>query len=398
MKPPRPQRASRASTSRLARLRARLAEAEATLLAIRTGEVDALVVNGKAGRQIFTLQGAEQPYRVLIESMNEGALTLTAGKTILYANQCFARMVKCPLEQVTGGAFRRFVSSADRVALGKLLKLDDPSGSKIQVLLKGVDGSQTPVQISFSRFAQHGGDRASLGMVVTDMSEARRTEELLRALANRVTQTQEAERGSVALDLHDNITQLLCAILVRHQTLADKFSSSDKPSRVEAVKLRKMLGDTAEAVERISRELRPGVLDLLGFVAVLRDAGAKFQHRTGVVVTLAGVQHSARLPAATELVLYRILEEALANLEKHARAGHVSVGLVRQGAFVELTIQDDGVGFDPEHRTAQRRGKAGLGLLGMRERAAYVGGALMIKSSKGGGTTIRARIPFVARR
>ena len=100
---------------------------------------------------------------------------------------------------------------------------------------------------------------ATIGMVVTDMTEARRNEELLRALTHRVVQAQEAERGRVALELHDNITQLLCAILVRSQTLADKLPARDGPSKREAMKLREMLGQTAEEVERISRNLRPSV-------------------------------------------------------------------------------------------------------------------------------------------
>ena len=98
-------------------LRLRLSQAEETHRAVRTGGVDTLVVPGKRGSQVFTLQGAEHAYRVLIESMNEGALTLTADKMILYANQCFARMVKCPLEQVIGSSFRRFLSTEDRAAL-----------------------------------------------------------------------------------------------------------------------------------------------------------------------------------------------------------------------------------------------------------------------------------------
>ena len=114
-----------AKVGELAELRARLAIAEETLRAIRTGEVDTVMVAGKEGSQVFTLEGAEHAYRVLIESMNEGALTLTADKMILYANQCFARMVKCPLEQVMGSSFRRFLSAADRATLRPLLKRAD---------------------------------------------------------------------------------------------------------------------------------------------------------------------------------------------------------------------------------------------------------------------------------
>ncbi|MCX6897704.1 MAG: histidine kinase [Verrucomicrobia bacterium] len=388
-------RTSRPAPSReLAKLRARLAEADETLRAIRSGEVDSVVVAGKQGPQVFTLEGAEHAYRVLIESMNEGALTLTTDKTILYANQCFARMVKCPLEQVMGSSFRRFLPVEDRAALRSLLKRAGKSGSKIQVLLNAGDGSHTPVQISIRPLTKNGFNGATIGMVLADMTEARRNEEMLRALTHRVVQLQEAERGRVALELHDNITQLLCAILFRSQALADKLSARDGPAKKEAAKLRELLGEAAEEVERISRNLRPSVLEALGLVAVLRAAGTEFADRTGVAVKLACVQLPAPLPAGTELALYRILQEALKNVEKHARARHVTVCLRLRGAFVQLAIHDDGIGFDPDHHPAGRKGKGGLGLLSMRERASYVGGTLKIKSVRRAGTKIEVRIPL----
>ena len=373
-------------------LRARLADTLETLRAIRTGEVDTVVVAGKQGPQVFTLQGAEHAYRVLIESMNEGALTLTVDKTILYANQCFAKMVKCPLEQVTGSSFRRFISAEDRLLLRPLIKRADKSGSKIQMLLNASDGSQMPVQISIRLLAKNGFKHAPVGLVVTDMTEARRNEEMLRALTHRVVQVQETERGRVALELHDDITQLLIAVLFRSQALADKLSAHDGPAKKEAMKLREMLGQAAKEVERISRNLRPSVLDQLGLVAVLRDTSTEFAHRTGVPVKLACVQLVARLPADTELALYRILQEALKNVEKHARASHVTVQLTQQGAFIQLAINDDGVGFV---HPAKRKGKGGLGLLGMRERATYVGGTLKIKSVRRAGTEIEVLIPLL---
>ena len=377
----------------LARLRARLAEAEETLRAIRTGEADTMVVAGKEGPQVFTLQGAEHAYRVLIESMNEGALTLTADKMILCANQCFARMVKCPLEQVMGASLRRFLSAEDQATLRPLMKRADKSGSKIQVLLHAGDGSKMPVQISIRPLAINGFNRAAIGMVVTDMVEARRNEEMLRALTHRVVQVQEAERGRVALELHDNITQLLCAIVARWATLANKLPAREKASRGEVMKLSEMLGRTVEEVQRIARNLRPNILDELGLVPALRATCAEFAHRTGVSLRLACKPLTARLPAEGELALYRILQKALENVEKHARARHVTVSL-RQRAFVQLTFNDDGVGFDPEHHEARRKGKGGLGLLSMRERATYVGGTFKIKSVRGTGTVIEVLIPL----
>jgi signal transduction histidine kinase len=213
-------------------------------------------------------------------------------------------------------------------------------------------------------------------------------------LSHRLVQVQETERGRVALELHDHVTQLLCAVLVRSQALADKLPAGDGPSKREAMKLRRMLGQTAEEVERISRNLRPSVLDVLGLGAVLRDTSTEFAKRTGVSLELACVRLTARLPADTELTLYRILQEALNNVEQHARARHVAVHLTQRGPFVQLVIHDDGIGFDPERNPPKRKGKGGLGLLTMRERASYVGGTLKVKSVRRAGTEIEVRVPL----
>ena len=378
---------------KLAALRARLAAADETLRAIRSGEVDTVVVAGKEGSQVFTLEGADHAYRVLIESMNEGALTLTADKTILYANQCFAKMVRRPLEQVIGTSFLECLAVEDRQPLGALLKRAGEGGSKVQMMLHAANGSQIPVLISVRPLAKQGSKIATVGMVVTDMTEARRNEELLRGFSQRLVQVQEAERGRVAVELHGHITQLLCAILVRSQTLADKLSPSDRPARKEAKKLRDMAGAAATAVENISRNLRPSVLDHLGLAAVLHSDCEEFAARTGVPLQLNCGDLIARLPAAAELAFYRILQEALKNVEHHACARRATVHLTRQGAFVELSINDDGVGFDPDHHATSRKAKPGFGLLSMRERAAGVGGTLSIKSASGKGTTICAQIP-----
>jgi PAS domain S-box-containing protein len=382
-----------APSGELARLRARLADAEETLRAVRSGEVDTVVVAGKQGPQVFTLEGAVHAYRVLIESMNEGALTITTDQMILYANQCFARMVKCPLEQVIGSSFRRFLSVADRATLRSLLKRAGKSGSKIQVLLHASDGSKMPGQISIRPLAKNGFTHAPVGMVVTDMTEARHNEEMLRALTHRVVQVQEAERGRVALELHDNITQNLCAVLPRWQALVNKLPAQEKASRGEVMKLSELLGQTVEEVQRIARNLRSSVLDELGLIPALRATCTEFADRTGVSLKLACKPLTARLPAEGELALYRILQNALENVEKHARARHVTVRL-RQRAFVQLTINDDGIGFDPDYHAARRKGKGGLGLLSMRERATYVGGDFKIKSVRGAGTKIEVLIPL----
>jgi PAS domain S-box-containing protein len=382
-----------APTLEIAALRLRLAQAEETLDAIRTGNVDAVVIASSEGPRVFTLEGAEHAYRMLIESMNEGALTLTADSTVLYANQRFAGMVKTPLEQVIGGSFRRYLSSANRAILRPLLKRTAEAGTKIQVMLHAADRSQVPAQLSIRPMAKNGFTQKTIGMVVTDLTEARRNEEMLRALSQRLVQAQEAERGRVALELHDNITQLLCAIVVRSQALADRISTSDGPSKRDATNLREMLGKATEEVERISRDLRPSVLDQLGLVAALRETTTAFANRTGVSLELALVRLTSRLSPDTELTLYRILQEALRNVEAHSAARHVTVRLSKERDYIQLTVHDDGIGFKTAQRPSLRRRNGRLGLLGMRERAAYVGGTVQIKSARRAGTEVEVRIP-----
>lgn len=377
-----------------AELDARLLEAEAALRAIRNGDVDAVVVTGRKGTQVFALGDAKNDYRALIESMNEGALTLTADKMILYANQCFAKMVKYPLEKVIGGDFRRFLSPGGLEVLDLRLERLEGSGAKFQVLLTTSNGSQTPVQVSIRRLAGNGATRATISMVVTDMTEVRRTEEMLRALTHRVVQAQEAERGRVAFELHDNITQLICASLFRSQALADKLSPRDGSTKNDAIKLREMLCKTAEEVERISHNLGPNVLEHLGLVAALGDAGTEFENRTGVSVKLVCTLLTTRLSNDIELAFFRILQEALRNVEKHASAQHVGVRLSRQGEFVQLMINDDGIGFDVDRRHAMRSGRASLGLLSMSERASCLGGTLKLRSNRRSGTEIEVLVPL----
>jgi PAS domain S-box-containing protein len=330
---------------------------------------------------------------MLIESMNEGALTLTKKGVILYANQCFARIVKCPLEQVVGGSFRPFLSAQDQATLRLLLKQADESGSAMQVLLNAGDGSQMPALLSIRPLAQDGCRRAISSMVVTDMTETRRKEEMLRALSHRLAQAQEAERGRVSFDLHNHITQPLCAILVRSQALAETLSERDDPSKRAAVRLREMLGQAVERVEHISRNLRSSVLEDLGLAAALRGASTKFAEQTGITVKLACLQSTARLPADADLVLYRIFQNALNNVLEHARARRVTARLEQVAGFIQLTIKDDGVGFDRDD-WASGKGGRGVGLLGMSERASSLGGSLQVKSTRRTGTEIKVRIPL----
>ena len=383
-----------AKAREIAELRARLAEAEETLRAIRTGEVDTVMVAGKRGPQVFTLEGAESAYRVLIESMNEGALTLTSGAVILYANQCFARMVKLRLEQVIGASFYTFLSSANRAALGLLLNQPEGSGVKASWLLRADDGSEMPALISICPLAMSLSTIVVFGLVVTDMTEARHSEATLRDLARRLVQAQEVERGRVANELRVNITQLLYALLGRCESLAEKLPANLSSVNGDTTKIKEMLQTTAAEVEGIWRSLWSHELEKLGLIPALEKAKAEFVTRTGVSVRVDYPPLCERLPGEMELALFRILQKALSNIEQHAQARHVRVELTLPGAFVQLTIMDDGIGFQPDRDGSGEEHRGEVALLGMRERAAYVGGVLTVESSPRYGTKIEVRIPL----
>jgi signal transduction histidine kinase len=135
-------------------------------------------------------------------------------------------------------------------------------------------------------------------------------------------------------------------------------------------------------------------LEFLGLAAALEGTCTEFARRTGIRLRLTCDTLNTRLSAEAELVLYRILQEALQNIERHARASHVIVRLNGSPDGVRLSIQDDGVGFDPALPSLRRRGMIDLGLLGMRERANHVGGTFQIKTAPRAGTKIVTRIPF----
>jgi diguanylate cyclase (GGDEF)-like protein/PAS domain S-box-containing protein len=167
-------------------LRARLAEAQDTLNAIRYGEVDALVVSGVDGDQIFTLQGADYPFRVLIESMSEGALILTQDGVIFYANLCLAEMLKVPLEQLIGTPLDPWMTPADRARLQALLEAENQPGlHRIELALTGRDGSAIPCLISFSRLLI-AGMPDQFCLVATDLTKQKQMQAALQESEQRM--------------------------------------------------------------------------------------------------------------------------------------------------------------------------------------------------------------------
>ncbi|MDQ6711063.1 MAG: sensor histidine kinase [Candidatus Dormibacteraeota bacterium] len=209
--------------------------------------------------------------------------------------------------------------------------------------------------------------------------------------AERVLQAQERERERVARELHDQTGQALTHEIISLDLLLERTTDPGVRERLEAVKL--TLEETLEEVHRMSQDLRPSVLDDLGLVPALRTLA---RQRSGSQVLLHVDGLKDRLPAPIETALYRIAQEALTNANKYARASRIDIDLQSlDGSGVRLRVRDDGIGFDPSSvPETEERGRAGLGLFGMRERATLLRGTLEVHSAPSRGTEVVAELPL----
>jgi PAS domain S-box-containing protein len=193
-------------------LRARLAEAEETLRAIREGEVDALVVKGPNGPRVYTLKGADEPYRVLVEQMPEGAVTLSEDGLVLYSNRSFAEMIGVPLEQVIGASVARYVIERDRAALTAAVRAARRASLRREFTLRRASGVALPALLALGPLPAGGGE-AAVSLIVTDLTEQRRTEEIAAAERFLRSILEQAAEPIVVCDAGGRITHASRAAL-----------------------------------------------------------------------------------------------------------------------------------------------------------------------------------------
>lgn len=227
------------------------------------------------------------------------------------------------------------------------------------------------------------------------LDELARDHAQLRSLSSQVIRAQEEERRRIARELHDDTAQLLFAQLLRVTAL--KTSSNEELRQVGA-DLEVATVEALEGVRRLALELRPPALDDLGLADALADLAQRFLAQTRIKIDYQVRGSRTRLPADVELVLYRVAQEALTNVAKHAQAGKVSMDLDRATHDVSLSVRDDGRGFDPDRQVVRASTGIGLGLFGMQERVNLVGGSIRIWSEAGNGTEVFAFLPVDQRR
>jgi PAS domain S-box-containing protein len=234
-----------------------------------------------------------------------------------------------------------------------------------------------------------------LGHDVTERTQAearlRESREQLRALAGRLQTVREEEKSRIARDLHDELGQLLTGLKMDLRWLENRLG--DGPSAGAGVLDRvvaasELVDQTVASVQRIATELRPGALDRLGLIPALRQEARRFQQRTGIACDTALDEGAPEPSAEVATALYRICQEAMTNVSRHAGAARVLLRLRAEPGALVLRVEDDGVGLGPA-----ALGPEALGLLGMTERATALGGTVRFAERDGGGTAVEARIP-----
>lgn len=271
---------------------------------------------------------------------------------------------------------------------------------------RALDEAESRIQLVQSRFQRRVNTISILALVVgitlaifvvrhtqrlgiqaaTRFNEVLTAREDLRRLSDRLVAVQEEERRNLSRELHDDLGQVMSAMLMEVGKLESPLASPED-QREGLSSVRRLAEENVAKVRNMALLLRPAMLDELGMVPALRWHAKEVARRTGLKVKMIAEELHDDLPDSQRTCIYRVVQEALNNCVKHSKADEVRVVIHRDGEGLSISVQDDGVGFDPEHNK-------GLGLLGMMERVAGAGGRLHIESQPGRGTILSIFVPL----
>ena len=229
------------------------------------------------------------------------------------------------------------------------------------------------------------------GTLIESERILRQNENDLRRLAGRLISAQEEERSHLARELHDDLAQRLAVFAIDVGKLEQQLIGQSAPVQEELHEMKKDIVKISQDIHSLSRQLHPSILDDLGLVKAVESECTNFSKREGIDIVFNHENISTVIPNDVSLSLYRIIQEGLRNISKHACANHISVSLRGVDHYVLLSVQDDGIGFD----SAEVKGKPGLGLSSIRERVRLIHGELSIQSQPEKGTLITVRVPLM---
>jgi len=342
------------------------------------------------------LRASEQYYRRLIEILHDSVLLSNLQGNLLRANPQAVTLLGYDdeIDLLEKTAFNLVLPEQhDRLLalFGETLAGEVVRNQEFVLLRK--NGGLLPVEISTASLDTAQGHTLTLVLVIRDMTERRRLEDELRLLPRRIIEAREAERSRVARELRDSVSQSLASLQTRIHRMEASLGGDTPSTRKILDRCHLQVISALEKSRRIVHDLMPHDLDELGLVISCRNLCREFKTRTNVNLRFSVKGFTQRAPRDIELNLFRIVQEALANVEKHAQAKNVRVSLVRLPRGIRLTVRDDGRGFEVNPGLAQSRAKKGSGLTIMKERAVAFGGTFELNSAPGKGTLIVVRLP-----
>ena len=340
---------------------------------------------------------------VLMANMAEGLYTLDSRGLVTYVNPAAERLFGWSSAELLGRKMHDIIHYQHPD--GRPFPADECAG--LQVLQSGTvlsdyedvfirkDGTFFPVAYSSSPIKSNGGI-VGLVLVFRDMTAQKQAEEALhrsreelRALAARLQATHEEERTRLAREIHDELNGTLIALKMDLSLLPDRVAKDQNLFLEKLSSMSELIDRTLARVHMIVTELRPVVLDKIGLVAAIEWQTREYQNRSGIVCETHLPTEEIPLDPERSTAVFRILQEALTNVARHANASKVVVGLRSEAGSIILTVRDNGKGFDEKVVYAQ----SSMGLLGMRERALFFGGTTEVTALPEGGTLVSARIP-----
>jgi PAS domain S-box-containing protein len=377
--------------------------AEQSLRVVQFGAEGVFIsfLSGLRHHYIQLLHRRFEELRVTLNSIADAVITTDARGAVDFLNPVAetltgwtaAEAARQPLTEILNLVDENS-GAAVELPVAKIIQSGRPAGFADRVFLVARDGTRRAVGGSAAPITGTLGQYIGAVLVLYDVTEQRLAEGKLRAeLLSRLASIQEDERRRIARELHDETGQQLTALILALKAARDRPEMGGDLAADLAL-LQEQADLIGRGMHRLAWELRPTALDDLGLETALRDSVERWSERARIPVDFHCALGEGRLPVDLETHLYRITQEALTNVMRHARATRASVILERRRDDLLAIVEDNGRGFDPEAVRQAARAEHKLGLFGMQERVALMGGSLTIETSPGQGTTVFVRVPL----